>query len=191
MFRGWLSSGSHSAPCWWWPQGRNSCPGLECWPNGGCNFVTHTHTSIFIILFSSFTIPTSSSWETWGVGWRSKRVKAVALHMHVRKFTRPVFVFRWMTCMVMHDQSCQNWRRRQSLGKVRIRLHKRIRARTHQARSCIAQSAQKTTLTWRTCVKKKRNRNKKKNCSFDARVVSATHPCTRMYKYTRWTYSLG
>ena len=42
----------------------------------------------------------------------------------------------------------------------------------------------KTTLTWRTCVtkKKKRNRNKKKNRSFDARLVSATHPL-RTYMY--------
>ena len=24
------------------PQGRNSCPGLVCWPNGGCHIWTHT-----------------------------------------------------------------------------------------------------------------------------------------------------
>ena len=43
-----LSSGSHSAPCWWDDQ--NSCPGLELWPNERyhlffthlCTF-THTH----------------------------------------------------------------------------------------------------------------------------------------------------
>ena len=42
----------------------------------------------------------------------------------------------------------------------------------------------KTTLTWRTCVKKK-GTGTKKNCSFDARVVSATHPPAHVCISTR------
>ena len=54
-----------------------------------------------------------------------------------------------------------------------------------QARSCIAQSAQENHLdltNLRYKKKKKKEPEQKKNCSFDARVASATHPL-RTYMY--------
>ena len=47
----------------------------------------------------------------------------------------------------------------------------------------------KTTLTWRIALKKKWT-GTKKNCSFDARVVSATHPPAHVWISTRGERSL-
>ena len=51
MFRGWLSTGSHSAPCWWWTTGPKQLSRvgmLTQWRMSFWHTYTHTHTHISI-----------------------------------------------------------------------------------------------------------------------------------------------
>ena len=48
MFRGWLSTGSHSAPCWWWPTRPKQLSRvgvLTQWRLSFWHTHTHTHTA--------------------------------------------------------------------------------------------------------------------------------------------------
>ena len=56
--------------------------------------------------------------------------------------------------------------------------------------AALSEVRRKTTLTWRTCVKKKEPEQKKNEVSMRMLCPPPT-PCARMYKYTRWTYFLG
>ena len=49
----------------------------------------------------------------------------------------------------------------------------------------------KTTLAWRACVKEKKEPEQKITAVSMRVLCPPPTPCARVYKYTRWTYSLG